>query len=123
MTGKKEFELKIVKFIDYIYLINFILNTLSDRNLSIYKSLQDQTDNDWKIFSTHCVNESLNILYLLKAIKLMPNYNCELLLLSIHIYAKICEKYAHQIKNYTYLFASVYIAVNKIIRIILLLKH
>ena len=33
----------------------------------------------------------------------------------LHIYTKICEKHAHQIENYTYLFASVYIAVNNIL--------
>ena len=122
MTIKKEFELKIVKFIDYIYLNNYITNMLiPDTNVQLTKKIantyyaQEQIDNDWKIFSTHYIDESLNILYFIKKIKSKSNFNIELLLLTLHIYTNICKKHAHQIENYTYLFASVYIGVNKII--------
>jgi hypothetical protein len=122
MTIKKEFELKIVKFIDYIYLNNYITNMLiPDTNVQLTKKIanpyyiQEQIDNDWKIFSAHYIDESLNILYFIKKIKSKSNFNIELLLLTLHIYSNICKKHAHKIENYTYLFASVYIGVNKII--------
>ena len=123
MCNNNEFELKIVKFIDYIYINNFITNTLqSEQNNSLLKKNsipkyydQYKKDNEWKIFSTHYNDESINILYFIKIVKSQENYNYDILLISLHIYTKICEKYAHQIENYTYLYASVYIAVNKII--------
>lgn len=35
--------------------------------------------------------------------------------MAIHIYGKICIKHAHKIENYTLLFGSVYVGVNKIV--------
>lgn len=127
---KKEFEIKIVKFIDYVYLNNFITNTLLKENKStntinqfkydynnnfvIDLSMNSINENDWKIFSNHFINDNVNILYFIKSVKLKSNYSYELLLITIHIYTKICIKYAHLIENYTLLFASVYIAINKV---------
>lgn len=127
---KKDFELKIVKFIDYVYLNNFITNTLLKENKStntknkyencccnnfhIDFNMNSINENDWKIFSNHFMDDNINILYFIKSIKLKSNYSYELLLLTIHIYTKICIKYAHFIENYTLLFASVYIAINKV---------
>lgn len=121
MSNIKEFELKIVKLIDYVYLDNFISNTLifeikknlPNKDLK-YIYISENDDNDWKIFSNHYIDESKNILYFIKIIRSQPNYNYEILLLTLHIYIKICKKYAHIIENYTNLFGAVYIGVNKI---------
>ena len=127
MTDKKELEVKIVKYIDYIYLNNFIKNTISSyqNTLIPHKNMlapitnenkdEEQLDNEWKIFSIRYMDESLNILYFIKTIKSQPNYNYDLLLITLHIYTKICNKYAHLIENYTHLFASVYISINMVV--------
>lgn len=124
MSNIKEIELNIVKFIDYIYLDNFVANTLMiDENILLSKKIKNKydenSDENWEIFSSVNINinfdETINILYFIKKIKSHKNYNYDILLLSIHIYSKICKKYAHLIDNYTYLFASVYIVVNNVI--------
>jgi len=108
-----KYLLKIIKYIDYIYLNSYI------NNLLIIKKY-DEDLNKWKIFST-CFNnnkknyEQFNILHLIKSIISQNEFNYEILLISIHIYEKICIKYAHLIDNYTYLFGSVYISMNKIL--------
>lgn len=128
MTVKRDIEIQLVKFIDYVYLSNFITNTLVQENQHRLYSTYDNTiindslsidipnENDWKIFSNRYANisDSNNILYFIKNIKTKSNYSDELLCLTIHIYTKICKKYAHMIENYTCLFASVYIAINKV---------
>lgn len=110
MLCKNNVELKkIVKFIDYVYLNNYIRNSLIKEN---YSNQNLNLNNDWKIFSTQYKNDDINILNFIKIIRIQPNYSDELLLLTTHIYVKICVEYAHLIENYTYLFASIYIAIN-----------
>lgn len=99
--------LKIVKYIDYCYINNYIKNCLKITN-----NLQNV--NDWKIFTNYSNDEKYNILYLLQMIYLKNKLNSDTFLLSIHIYKKICIKYAHVIDNYVSLFGSVYVAINKI---------
>lgn len=113
MSEKRDLALKkIVKFIDYIYLHNFITNMMLLETSNLNK---EQSDIDWKIFSTQCVNDKYNIMFFIKMFIVQRNYKHETLLTSIHIYSKICKKYAHLINNYTFLFVSVYNATNKIL--------
>lgn len=103
--------IKIIKFIDYTYLSNFISNSIKN----VPESSNDEfTNDDWKIFSTQCINEKYNILYFINTIIHMLNYNFETLLISIHVYTKICKQYAHVINNYTCLFAAVYGCIAKL---------
>lgn len=118
MCSKSDVDVKkIVKFIDFIYLNNFINNTLKNNNN--YELFNDeeiyQFNTDWKIFSTQYINDSYNILYFIKILSYQTNYKQDILLTTIHIYSKICVKYAHLINNYTYLFVSVYVATYKVL--------
>jgi hypothetical protein len=103
----KNLELAIVKYIDYVYISNFISNSIK------YDIVHKQTHNEWKIFSSY-PNEYNNILHFIKMIMPQIDLNNSLLL-SIHIYSKICKKHAEQINNYTNLFASVFVVVNNYI--------
>lgn len=122
--------LKLVKFIDYIYLNYYVKNSLnvSISDVSISDVETNKNMNNWKIFSTrsndveinkinnvYLSGERLNILYLLQMIISQDIYDFEVLLISLHIYKKICIQYAHLIDNYTYLFGCVYIVINKIL--------
>ncbi len=107
---KKNQMMRIIKFIDYIYLNSYVNNSLN-----INKSNDLDTMNEWKIFSTHS-NKSIeyqNIYYLIKSLSTQNEFDYDILLISIHIFRKICKKYAHLIDDYIYLFGSVYISVNK----------
>lgn len=112
MSQKKKL-LKVIKYIDYLYLNNYINNSLR-------YGFEDNKNNEWKIFSTHFnVGEKkrdnqFNILYLIQTIVNQNGFDYEIFLISIHIYRKICIKYAHLIDNYVYLFGSIYIVLNNI---------
>ncbi len=112
MTHKTKL-LKFIKYIDYLYLNNYITNSLK-------YSFEDNKNNEWKIFSTHFNvgekkrDDQFNILYLIQSIVNQNEFDYEIFLISIHIYRKICIKYAHLIDNYVYLFGSIYIVLNKI---------
>lgn len=99
--------LKVVKYIDYCYINNYVKNCV--KNINDTKNM-----NDWKIFSTYSNDEKYNILYLIQMICSQNEFDYEIFMLTIHIYRKICIKYAHIIDNYVYLFGSIYIAVNKL---------
>ena len=104
------FEKKLIKYIDYIYLSNYINNNIVEIN-AYYNFTNDY---DWKIFSNHKFINEINILYLIKCFKLQKKYySKEILLISIYVYISICKKYAHLIDNYTFLFGSIYITINK----------
>ena len=109
---KKNQMLRIIKFIDYIYINSYVINSL------ISKQDTSGDMNDWKIFSARsnkCNNEdNFNILYLIQLLSSQNQFDYEVFLISIHIYKKICKYNAHLIDNYTYLFGSVYISTNKI---------
>jgi hypothetical protein len=102
--------LRIIRFIDYVYLSSYVVNSLKTNNYNEQKNMSE-----WKIFSTQSKKdvENKNIMYLIKLISSQKEFNYDVLLISIHIYIKICNKYAHLIDNYTYLFGSVYISINK----------
>lgn len=112
MFNIEDYELKLFRFIDYIYLSNFLKNSLENDFCQVKNHTSN--NNEWKIFSTHYINETVNILYFIRKIITDINFSEELLLNTVHIYSKICKKYAHLIDNYISLFASVYIAINKI---------
>lgn len=109
MTRKTKL-FKIIKYIDYIYINNYVFNSLK------YITIDDKI-NEWKIFSTHFnVKKSdlqYNILHLVQSIVNQNEFDYEIFLISIYIYKKICIEYAHLIDNYVYLFGSIYIALNK----------
>jgi hypothetical protein len=107
---RKNQSLRMIKFIDYIYVNFYVVNSLKN-----YNYYNKETMNEWKIFSTHsnkCI-EHQNILYLIKLLSSQKEFHYDIILICIHVYIKICEKYAHLIDNYTYLFGSVYISINK----------
>jgi len=101
-------NIKIIKLIDYIYLNNYIGNSL------IFPNQKNNVYNDWKMFSNCHYDESINILFFLKNIRKQDNFSYENLLLAIHIYMGICKKHAHQIDNYTFLFATIFVSVSEI---------
>jgi hypothetical protein len=101
--------LKIIKYIDYCYINNYLKNNLKIINVNC-----DENMNDWKIFSTYSNDEKFNILYLIQMICSQIEFDYEIFLISIHIYKKICIKYAHIIDNYVYLFGSIYVVINKL---------
>ena len=102
--------IKIVKFVDYCYLQNFIKNTLNDNYE--YNNLYEL--NEWKIFSNNLFNENKNILNFLTIIKNLKYFSINTILLTISIFNKICIKYAHLIENYTLLFGCIYTCIIKI---------
>ena len=102
--------IKIVKFVDYCYLQNFIKNTLNDNYE--YNNLYEL--NEWKIFSNNLFNEKKNILNFLTIIKNLKYFSINIILLTINIFKKICIKYAHLIENYTLLFGCIYTCITKI---------
>ena len=110
MSSTNNSIIKIIKLVDYSYLNNYILLNIIDEETNSKKNVY----NDWKIFSNHNYDEKINIFYFLKLIKHQNDFSYEKLLLIIHIYIKICQKYAHLIDNYTYLFATVYISINNL---------
>lgn len=99
---------KIIKYIDYLYVSNYIANSLKYQTENIFL-------NKWKIFSI-CSNssngsnplEKHNILYLVKTLSTHSTFTQELLLWTTYVYKKICLKLAHVIDNYVYLFGSIY---------------
>lgn len=100
---------KIIKYLDYCYLDNYIINSLYN------KSQNDM--NEWKIFSIYSFadiynNEQYNILYLIKNLISQDEFDDEIFLWSIDIFKKICIKYADVIDNYIYLFGAIYITTN-----------
>jgi len=105
---------KIIEYIDYLYLNNYIKNSLK-------YGLNNNKNNELKIFSTHFNigkqkrDEQLNILNLIQSIVIQNEFNYEIFLITIHIYRKICIQYAHLIDNYVYLFGAIYITLNKIL--------
>jgi len=107
---KRNQILRIIKFIDYLYLTSYINNSL--KNFA-----PDNSDivNEWKIFSIHLnkLQEYQNIFYLINLLSKQNEFDYEVLLVSIHIFNKICKKYAHLIENYVILFGSIYITLNK----------
>jgi len=113
MVAKNEL-LKIIKYIDYLYLNKYIKNSLK-------YGFENNKNNEWKIFSTHYVvgkqkkDEQFNILNLVQSIFNQNEFNSEIFLITIHVYRKICIEYAHLIDNYVYLFGSIYITLNKIL--------
>lgn len=96
---------KIIKYIDYLYLSNYIANSLK------YQT-DDKLLNEWKIFSIYSNGsnalEKHNILYLVKTLNTYSTFTQELLLWTIYVYKQICLKLAHVIDNYVYLFGSIY---------------
>lgn len=106
--------LKVIKYIDYLYLNNYISNSLR-------YGFDDNKNNEWKIFSTHFNveeqkrDEQFNVLNLVQSIVNQDVFNYEIFLITIHVYRKVCIKYAHLIDNYVYLFGSIYITLNKIL--------
>ncbi len=109
MENQEIFYLKVVQFIDYSYLSNYIKNTTN-----IF-GVKKSNDDDWKIFSNHHPDESVNILYFIRILEQNKFYSLDTLLLSLHVYNEICIKYAHMFDNYTSVFATIYVVVNKII--------
>ncbi len=106
MASEHQIDIQIIKYINYCYLDNYIKNIVGKKtNQSIY---------DWSVFSGHGCDD-INILFFLNSIKKKNNFSEDVILLSINIYIVICEQYAHLIDNYTLLFASIYISVNKIV--------
>ena len=107
---------KVIKYIDYLYLNNYIKNSLK-----LGFKDKDNENNEWKIFSTHLNvreqkrDEQFNILNLIQSIIIQNEFDYEIFLITIHIYRKICIQYAHLIDNYMYLFGSIYITLNKIL--------
>lgn len=110
---KKFFEkdiVKIIKYLDYCYLDNYIIN-------SLYNKSQKNDMNEWEIFSIYSFadiynNEQYNILYLIKNLISQDEFDDEIFLWSIDIFKKICIKYADVIDNYIYLFGAIYITTN-----------
>ena len=103
-------SVKIAKFIDYCYLNNYVKNTLNNYDNKI---LTEQ--NNWRIFSNCFYDENKNILNFICSIKKIKSYSTDTILLSIHIFEKICIQYAHLVDNYTCLFGMVYICVNNLV--------
>lgn len=130
---KKNKLMRIIKFINYIYINYYVVNSLkidsssscssscsSSSSSSSSCSSSSSSSNEWKIFSTCSNDESINyeqfnILHLIQSIMSRDEFDYDVLLISIHIYRKICIEYAHLIENYIYLFGSVYISMNKIL--------
>lgn len=110
----KDNLIKIIKYINYLYLNNYIKNCLTYIN-------EDNKINEWKIFSTNLniseqqKDDQFNILNLVQAIINHNDFDHEIFLISIHIYRKICIRYAHLIDNYVYLFGSIYVALHNIL--------
>lgn len=104
---------KIIKYIDYLYLSNYIANSLK------YQT-DDKLLNEWKIFSIYSNGsnalEKHNILYLVKTLNTYSTFTQELLLWTIYVYKQICIKLAHVIDNYVYLFGSIYALGTKLTR-------
>lgn len=100
---------KVIKYIDYLYLNNYIKNSLKYE----FKDNKDNKNNEWKIFSNHLNvkeqkrNDQFNILNLIQSIIIQNEFDYEIFLITIHIYKKICIQYAHLIDNYVYLFGSI----------------
>lgn len=104
--------IKIIKYIDYIYVNTYIKNSLKDTNNLINSEIM----NEWKIFSICSKDnnnkaniEKHNILYLIQNICKSDIFAIELLIWSIYIFKNICFKYAHLIDNYVYLFGTIYV--------------
>ena len=97
--------IKIIKYIDYLYVSNYITNTLK-------YSTDNKLLNEWKIFSIYSNSQSViekyNIFYLIKVLNEHSTFTYDLFLWTIYVYKKICFKLAHIIDNYVYLFASIY---------------
>ena len=119
---------KIIKYIDYLYLNNYIKNSLKYgfEDIKNTKKTNNDNNNEWKIFSTHLntkeqnigeqkIENQFNILNLIQLIITRDEFDYETFLMTIHIYRKICIQYAHLIDNYVYLFGSIYITLNKIL--------
>lgn len=95
---KNNISIRIIKFIDFCWLNNFIQNSISRKNNNIfdkYYKYELTCELTWTIFSNKYYNEKLNILYFIKSIKKHQGYSLELLLLTINIFSKICVQYAH----------------------------
>lgn len=103
--------LKIIRYIDYCWLNNFVANSIEP--IDFDKNQNYQIDYEWNLFSNNQTQKQTNIYEFIKFIKKNSEYSNEVLLLSINVFEKICIKYAHLIENYTFLFAAVYIAINK----------
>lgn len=112
MITKSELNKKICKYIDFCYLKYFIENSEKYSTNLTNNIINDNVD--WKIFST-CYDEHINILYVLDYVEKIPTFSYDLLFASLHLYNKICIRYAHLIECYTYLFASIYICVSDMI--------
>ena len=95
-------NIKIVKYIDYCYLNNYVNNIILSKPLNDSLIIFDDIKHD----------EKVNILYFLNSLKKLsiinPQYNFECILNTIVIFEKICIESAHQFTAYTYLFATVY---------------
>lgn len=109
MSKNNNIIIKIIKFIDYCWLDNFIANTLSHSKIT-----SNDINYSWFVFSNKYYNENSNILSFIRNIKKHHGYNSELLLITINLFESICRKHAHCIENYTCLFAAIYIAINRI---------
>jgi hypothetical protein len=107
MESKVKTIVKIVKYIDYCYLKNYIDNTLSHS-----QQIKQIEQNNWRIFSNCFYDENKNLLNFLTSIKKFKSYLFDNVLLSIHIFNEVCKKYAHLIENYTCLYGIVYLCVN-----------
>ena len=106
MTSEHQIDIQIIKYINYCYLNNYIKNIVERKS--------NQSTYDWSVFSGYG-SDDVNILFFLNSIKKQKNFSEDIILLSINIYIVICEQFAHLIDNYTLLFASIYISVNKIV--------
>lgn len=99
------FEKKIIRYIDYQYIHNYITININPKSPNI-------DYNDWKIFSNHIYDEKINILHCIKIIKKHSSFTKYQLLVALYVYTKICNVCAHLIDNYTYLFATTYVVIN-----------
>lgn len=104
----EKYMTKIIKYIDYLYVSNYITNSLKYQE-------NDKLLDKWKIFSIYSnssngsnASEKYNILHLVKTLSIHTTFTPELLLWTIYVYKKICFKLSHIIDNYVYLFGSIY---------------
>ena len=100
MSSTKNIDELYCKYIDLTYLLNYIKNS------------HETNTNNYEIFNQDS-NDRINILYLINQIKLDHNYSQKIMIKTLFYYTKFCEKYANFIENYTYLFAIIYLVIDK----------
>lgn len=114
--------LPVIKYIDYVYIENYIKSSLKqtiNANNENDDPIHTYLINELKIFSIcskntnlqKSLNYKINILYLIQKIYFYPQFTYQSFLKAIHIFEKICCKYAYLIDNYVYLLGSIYILI------------